>query len=302
MLKKLTLTGVLCVAASLLAACSGGDADESVPTREVKHAMGVAEVPVDPQRVVVLDTGELDDTLALGVKPVGAVRIDVSTDFLSYLGDQTEGVEMVGTITDPNLEKIAALEPDLILSSTVRHEALYEQLNQIAPTVLAPDLGDTWKANFRLYADALNKSEEAERMIADYEERAVALGEKLGPGKTLALVRFVPGEIRLYSDRSFTGVILDDMGVTVPEAAVGEDTFLALSPEQVTKAEADYMYVSTYGPVEDTDQESVTAGPLWKTIPAVRAGEVHELNDDLVSGIGIQAANQILDQFEQDLG
>lgn len=302
MFKKLSLSGALFVAASLLAACSGDDADESVPTREVEHAMGVAEVPVDPERVVVLDTGELDDTLALGVKPVGAVRIDVSTDFLSYLGNQTEGIDMVGSISDPNLEKIASLNPDLILTSTVRHEALYEQLNEIAPTVMAPDLGDTWKDNFRLYADALNKKDEAEQMIADFEQRAAQLGQQLGQGKTLALVRFLPGEIRLYSDRSFSGTILQDMGLRVPEPAVGEDTFLALSPEEVTMAEADYMYVSTYGPIEDTDQETVTAGPLWDTIPAVRSGEVHELNDDLVSGIGIQAAEQILDQFEQDLG
>jgi iron complex transport system substrate-binding protein len=271
-------------------------------TRAVEHAMGTAQVPTDPQRVVVLDTGELDDALALGVKPVGAVRIDVSTDFLSYLGDQTDGIEMVGSISEPNLEKIAALNPDLILSSTVRHEAIYEQLNAIAPTVLAPDLGDTWKENFRLYAEALGKAEEAEQMLADFEERAAALGEDLGTGKTLSIVRFLPGQIRLYSDKSFTGTILTDMGLEVPPAAAGADTFAELSPEQVTKAEADYLYVSTYGPVEDTDQDAVVGGPLWQTLDAVQADEVHELNDDLLSGIGIQAAEQILSQFEEDLG
>jgi iron complex transport system substrate-binding protein len=306
MIKRVTRIGALLSATALLAACGSTAADESAAeepsTRTVEHAMGTAEVPVDPQRVVVLDTGELDDALALGVKPVGAVRIDVSTDFLSYLGDQTEGIEMVGTISEPNLEKIAALEPDLILSSTVRHEAIYEQLNAIAPTVLAPDLGDTWKENFRLYADALNKADEAEEMLADFEERAAALGERIGTGKTLSIVRFLPGQIRLYSDKSFSGVILTDMGLKVPEAAVGADTYAELSPEQVTKAEADYLYVSTYGPEEDTDQQTVMGGPLWKTLSAVEAGQVHRLNDDLMSGIGIQAADQILSQFEEELG
>jgi iron complex transport system substrate-binding protein len=305
MLKTMTRASVLLAASALLAACgsSAGEpaADGTTETRTVEHAMGTAQVPADPQRVVVLDTGELDDALALGVKPVGAVRIDVSTDFLSYLGDQTEGIEMVGTISEPNLEKIAALDPDLILSSTVRHEAIYEQLNAIAPTVLAPDLGDTWKDNFRLYAEALGKAEEAEQMLADFEERAAALGEKLGTGKTLSIVRFLPGQIRLYSDKSFTGVILTDMGLEVPTAAIGADTFAELSPEQVTKAEADYLYVSTYGPTEDTDQAEVVGGPLWKTLGAVQAGEVHQLNDDLLSGIGIQAAEQILTRFEADL-
>ena len=305
MFKTMTRASVLLAATALLAACgsSAGEpaADGTTETRPVEHAMGTAQVPADPQRVVVLDTGELDDALALGVKPVGAVRIDVSTDFLSYLGDQTEGIEMVGTISEPNLEKIAALDPDLILSSTVRHEAIYEQLDAIAPTVLAPDLGDTWKENFRLYAEALGKAEEAEQMLADFEQRAAALGEKLGTGKTLSIVRFLPGQIRLYSDKSFTGVILTDMGLEVPTAAIGADTFAELSPEQVTKAEADYLYVSTYGPTEDTDQAEVVGGPLWKTLGAVQAGEVHELNDDLLSGIGIQAAEQILTRFEAAL-
>jgi len=298
------LAGLL-AASTLLAACGGPSSGESAPeseTRELEHAMGVAEVPADPQRVVVLDTGELDDALALGVKPVGAVRIDVATGFLSYLEGQTEGIEEVGTISEPNLEKIAALDPDVILSSTVRHEAIYEQLNEIAPTVLAPDLGDTWKENFLLYADALNKSEEAEQMLAAFEDQAAQLGERIGTGKSLSIVRFLPGQIRLYSDQSFTGVILDDMGLTVPEPAIGEDTYLELSPEQVTTADADYLYVSTYGPQEDTDRAEVTAGPLWQKIPAVKAGEAHELNDDLLSGIGIQAAQQILDQFERELG
>lgn len=46
----------------------------------------------------------------------------------------------------------------------------------------------------------------------------------------------------------------------------------------------------------------MTGGSLWKTISGVQAGEVHQLEDDLLSGIGIQAAQAILDRFEADLG
>ena len=203
MRKHLIGLGALLATTTLLAACGSTSAEDNAAgqqTRQVEHAMGMTEVPVEPQRVVVLDTGELDDALALGVKPVGAVRIDVATGFLSYLEEQTEGIEEVGTISEPNLEKIAALEPDLILSSTVRHEAIYDQLKAIAPTVLAPDLGDTWKDNFLLYADALNKTDEAKEMLADFESDAAELGKTLGTGKTLSIVRFLPDQIRLYSD------------------------------------------------------------------------------------------------------
>jgi iron complex transport system substrate-binding protein len=70
------------VSGLVLAGC--GSADEgtsaSAPSsaaeevRTVEHAMGTAEVTGTPERVVVLDTGELDAVLALGVRPVGAVR------------------------------------------------------------------------------------------------------------------------------------------------------------------------------------------------------------------------------------
>ena len=65
--KHLTGVGALLAATTLLAAC-GGTPTENISaqpeTRKVEHAMGVAEVPVEPKRVVVLDTGELDDALA----------------------------------------------------------------------------------------------------------------------------------------------------------------------------------------------------------------------------------------------
>jgi len=59
-----------------------------------------------------------------------------------------------------------------------------------------------------------------------------------------------------------------------PEPAIGEDTYLELSPEQVTTAEADYLYVSTHGPEGDTDRAKVLGGPLWQRVPAVKSGEV----------------------------
>lgn len=304
-LRSVTATCLVAVASTVLTACGAGSAanqtDAEEATRSVEHAMGTAEVPVDPERVVVLDTGELDDALALGVTPVGAVRIDVATDYLSYLDGQTDGIEMVGTISEPNLEKIASLDPDLILSSTVRHEDLYGELNAIAPTVLAPDLGDTWKQNFLLYAEALGKTDEAEQMLTEFEQRAAEVGQQIGEGKTLSITRFLPGQIRLYSDESFTGTILTDMGLEVPEAARGADTYLEVSREQVDLVDADHLYVSTYGDPADTDRDRVIGGPLWSKLTAVQEGDVFELNDDLLSGIGIQAAQTLLDRFEEDL-
>lgn len=121
--------------------------------------MGETKVPEDPKRVVVLDAGELVSAIMLGVKPVGAVEEVEGLRLPPYPGDGAEGIENVGAIEQPNLEEIATLRPDLILSSKLRHEAIFEELGAIASTVFIETTGVTWRENFEKNAEALGKTE-----------------------------------------------------------------------------------------------------------------------------------------------
>ena len=130
---------LLATATSLLAltiAACGGQAEDAqgegaqpaAAERVVQHAMDETTISGTPQRVVVLDTGELDSVLALGVKPVGSVRVDANQEFPPYLQDEAQGVETVGTIRAANLERIAALNPDLILSNKIGRASCRERV------------------------------------------------------------------------------------------------------------------------------------------------------------------------------
>lgn len=222
--------------------------------------MGTTDVPERAERVVVLDTGELDDTTALGLKPIGAVTTDVDDSFIGYLDDKTDGIEPVGTINEPNLEKIAQLDPDLILSSKVRHENFYDQLSKIAPTVFTETVGQSWKKNLELHGEALGRSSAAAALLEDYERDAEAVRGQVEPGSVISYVRFLPGQTRLYSDKSFIGVILSDIGAAVPEPARGADTFVELSEENLGLADTDRVVTSTFGPKGGTDEADVTGG------------------------------------------
>jgi iron complex transport system substrate-binding protein len=70
-------------------------------TRVITHAMGETEVPANPLRVVVLDLGELDAALSLGIKPVGAVTSFDDDVFPSYLQDQTKGLRLWEPLAHP---------------------------------------------------------------------------------------------------------------------------------------------------------------------------------------------------------
>lgn len=299
MLQRIGLPAAAALLVLGVGACSGSDsADEPTgATRTVDTAKGPVEVPENPGRVVVLDTGELDNALALGVTPVGAVTTDVDSEFLGYLGDQTGGIDTVGTISDPNLEEIAALHPDLILTNVERDGSRYDQLSDIAPTVMSETVGYPWKQNLELNAEALGREDEAADLMADYDKRAAAIDKALPDGTVISLVRFLADETRLYSDKSFAGVVITDVGATVPAAARGADTHIVLSSEKLGLADGDIVLTSTYGQTDDTDQAEITESGLWTGLDAVKQGHVTEIDDDLITGIGITAADKLLDSI-----
>lgn len=101
--------------------------------------------------------------LALGVKPIGAVQSWLGDPWYDHIKDKMKGVENVGTEAAPNIEKIASLNPDLIIGNKIRQEEVYDKLKAIAPTVFAETLSGEWKDNFKLTAEALNKKQKAKK-------------------------------------------------------------------------------------------------------------------------------------------
>jgi iron complex transport system substrate-binding protein len=124
------------------------DVGPGVFPRTVTHARGTTTIPAAPTRVAVLDSGELDSVLALGITPV-AIAVPNRT-VPSYLADKVQGVPVVGDVGTINLEAVAAAKPDLILGSKLRVDQLYDKLAAIAPTVLSIRPGFPWKEDFLL--------------------------------------------------------------------------------------------------------------------------------------------------------
>lgn len=309
-----TTWGTLAVASGLvLAGCGSADGATTASAetsaaeqvRTVEHAAGSTEITGTPERVVVLDTGELDAVLALGVTPVGAVRTGVSDELPAYIEDagvDPAEIENVGTIEEPALEEIAALEPDLILSNSVRHEAIYDQLSGIAPTVFAEAIGETWEDNLRLAGEALGRTDEAEQLLTEYEERAAEVGALYGdPGATeVSMVRFLDGSaIRLYGEGSFIGDVLGDVGFARPEVQRTTETFVEVSPEQIGQADGDLVFYASYGDEGRTAAGQITSSGLWQGLSAVQQGRAFEVSDDRwFLAIGPLGAGLVLDDLE----
>lgn len=278
----------------------GSDAEPGVFPRTVKHALGETKLEKKPERVVVLDSGELDGVLALDITPVGMATTAGQQGVPKYLADKAQGINTVGGITELNLEAIAALQPDLIVGSKLRANDLYGKLSEIAPTVMSIRPGFPWKENFLLLADSLGEEAKATTLLNDYQQRAGQVRQKVTGSPTISLVRFRPGDIRLYGNLSFIGVILKDVGLPRPKTQDVQDLAVEISEENIGKAVGDRIFYSSYGSPDSTAEKVVVAGNLWKSLPAVKAGKVARVDDEVwFLGLGPIGAMATLADLER---
>ena len=312
----LQATGLAVAVALALTACGGteetGSQSGAAATRDavfprtVEHAMGETEIPQRPERVVVLDTGELDSVLSLGVTPVGAVTTAVSAELpqLPRRGRRGRRAGRHDRRAEPGGDRRPAAGPDPVEQGPPRGHL--RQLSQIAPTVFAERVGAAWKDNFRLAAQALGLEDEAATALAEYERDAAALGESIGDpaGTTVSPLRFVAGTIRAYQPESFIGTVLADIGLDQVELPTGEvATFAELAAEELTVADADIVLHSSYGPADGVrSRRPCSAGPLWPRLGAVQGGRDYAVEDDVFfTGIGLTAARLIVEDLTDQL-
>ncbi|WP_221569060.1 ABC transporter substrate-binding protein [Alkalihalobacillus sp. TS-13] len=313
-LKGFSLFALMLTFVVALAACGGGsgegseekkDGDKSKSTITVEHAMGKTKVPEKPERVVILTNEGTEALLSMGVKPVGAVQSWLGDPWYDHIADDMEGVEVVGTESDINLEKIASLNPDLIIGNKMRQEKFYDQLNDIAPTVFSEQLRGDWKINFKLYAKALNKQEEGKKVLADFDQRIEDIKQKLGDkvNQEVSVVRFLAGNSRIYFKDSFSGVILEQIGFQRPESQDKPDFAEEVTKERIPDMEGDILFYFTYetGDKEASKtEEEWTNDTLWKNLDVVKEGNAHRVSDAIWNTAGgVKAANLTLDDIEK---
>ncbi|MCL4133598.1 UNVERIFIED_CONTAM: hypothetical protein GTU68_006759 [Idotea baltica] len=253
--------------------------------------MGIVAVPDAPKRVVVLTNEGTEAVLALGVVPVGAANSWNGDPWWAHITEAMAGAEPVGKESAINLELIAALEPDLILANKQRHEEIRPQLTAIAPTVMSEKLRGNWKINFRLYAKALGREAQAETAVADYDAAVDGLREKLGDHleEEVSVIRFVPGQIRIYQLDSFSGVLLKDIGFNRPANQNVEAFAIRTGKESIPDMDGDRIFYFTYesGDGKGTSlEEDVLADPLWQSLSAVEAGRTHQVSDAIWNTAG----------------
>jgi len=277
--------------------------------RVIEHAMGKTEIQGTPKRIVTLYQGANDAAVSLGVTPVGVVDSWMQKPMYKYLRDDLDGVKHVGLETQPNLEEIAKLNPDLIIASKMRHEKVYGQLSQIAPTVVHETVFK-FKETVELMGRAVNKEEKANEVISDWNDRVADFKEKIDNklGKNwpleVAILNFRADHARIYFS-GYAGRILDELGFERPKSHQQDKWGIKLtSKESIPEMNADafFIFMSDTEAVHNTYQEW-TGHPLWKNLDAVKDNKVYQVDQVAwnMAG-GMISANIMLDQVYDHFG
>ncbi len=283
----------------------------------VDHAAGRTCVPDQIERLVALDSPSFEAAIALGLKPIGTV---VSQGLDTYLADQLADVADIGQSGEPNIESIVALKPDFILGLDYQ-PSVYEQLSQIAPTVLLSfEHSGQWKEVFANYSQVLNQEIIGQQVMDDYQRRAQAFQQQLAsqlPSDLasplqVSVVRMYPDSINLYFRESFPGTVLDDAGLARPteqdiSAQEAKRRYqnpiqASVSLERLDYADGDAIFIWTAENTEEANQTAqkklteLKADPLWQNLKAVQEERIYSVPSYWI-GSGPLAANAILDDL-----
>ena len=270
--------------------------------KRVEHAFGETEVPVNPARVIAWGYTTIEAILVHGVRPMGAPN--GFNDGAPHLSLDGLPIAEVGALGHPNLEKMAALDPDLILTSKYRVRDAYPLLSQIAPTVVLDVEGNSeWKKLTRLCGEVLGKQAETEKLSAAYEVKLQEVRNQLSQNSKqleVSVVFLLPGRISTMGTETFAGSVLADVGIARPPSQAQGQGLQNLSLESLDLLDGDVMFIMTLQGGTELAKESraesdrMQAHPLWSQLKAVQTHQVYEVGIYWAIGSYI-AANLILD-------
>ncbi len=233
-----------------------------------------------PQRVVGMSASISEMLFAIGVTPVGV------TDGMDY-PPAAANLPTFGTGYQPDLEAIAALEPDLIIANGQLNMPIMDKLEAIAPTLAVITLTTAdIPANIRTLGQATWNETAAEYLADSYDGFFIAMAEaardKEGP-TVLTVVGTLDVPNYGKSD-TYLGDMLAILGATnVADGREDQGPFpgyTQLSMEYILDQDPDYVFTITRG-APDPMPASMANDPIWSALTAFENDHVIELDNRL---------------------
>lgn len=316
-MKKFSLllaTGLLAI---MITACGStddkeknadSDSGDKAETITVKHELDETDVTKNPKKVVVFDFGMLDTLDKLGIEVTGVPQANIPSYLEKYESDDYANV---GSLKEPDFEKIAEIDPDLIIISG-RQSDVYKQLDELAPTIyLGVDptrYMESFKENLATIGEVFDKQDEVDQELSTIEDSITALKEKATAADKDALIILANDDkISAYGMNSRFGLIHDVFGLPTSDENIEASTHgMNVSFEYVIEQDPDLLYVVDRGAViagSESSAKQIVENDLMKNTKAYKNDNIVYLDPDYwyLSGGGLVSVSEMITEVEDSL-
>lgn len=261
--------------------------------RTVTHAAGEMTIDAQPQHVVSTSVSLTGILLAIGA-PLTATAAAVPGPLTDDQGFFTQWADVAAergvAVLYPNLtldlEAVDVAAPDLIVGSTIGQDNVadaYDQLSDIAPTVLLDYGSQDWTALATQLGEALGLEDAAQQVIADYDDQlADTAATMTAPEGTALMISYTGADgANIFNPSSAQAHVLTSLGfdyVGVDQSLVAQQrsdiSTVTLENLPAALADVDTIFVLKVGA---SSVDAVKADPLLTNVKAVADGQLKEL-------------------------
>ncbi|MFC5703325.1 ABC transporter substrate-binding protein [Cohnella faecalis] len=226
-----------------------------------------------------------NNLLALGITPVGSVVGGDVKDFLPHVKDRLAGAAKLGVVTDPDMEAILSLKPDVIFIDSVYSGKDRAKFEQIAPIIAIDMDAGTWRDHLQTIAGHVGHEAQAEAFIKNYDDKAAKVSKlihsELGEGAKVMAIRSTAKELRVMGIKRPVGPIMFDDLALKPANGVEkiDKAFEVISQEVLPDFDADAIFVIiSKGNEAMNNYTSLEKSALWSNLKAVKNRHVYVLD------------------------
>jgi|SRR5690625_3824154 len=274
---------------------------------KITHELGESSVQKNPEKIIVFDFGALDTLDKLGIEVTGVPQGNIPAYLDKYSSNDYENV---GSLKEPDFEKIAEIDPDLIIISG-RQSTLYDQLEELGPTVYigidTTRYMDSFKENLNIIGEIFDKTAEIEEEINTIEQSIETLQEKASKQNKKGLIILAnDNKISAYGPNSRFGIIHDVFGIPAVDENIEASTHgQNVSFEYIRETDPDLLYVidRTAAVGGETSAESLVENKLSESTKAYQNDQIYYLNPDYwyLSGGGLASVVAMIDEIAASL-
>ncbi len=219
----------------------------------IQDEQGTFTISGVPKRIVVLELSFANALATVGISPVGIADDNDSNILLPEVKKHLKPWVSLGMRSQPNLEIISTLKPDLIIADFERHSSIYSNLSRIAPTLLLKSRSQTYEENLEaakkigmaVFEDTQMKKRIREHKAIMNDYRQAFSEMKLTQTMQFAIVN--SRGMWLHGPSSYTGGVLNALGIKSPIPKETVTPYLATSMELLLNVNPDWLLVGAYG-------------------------------------------------------